>query len=213
MKAQNVIERCKNLDEFTQFTCKVDSYKQAREIMFRLQEHFLGHTRFVSEWKQGRTYTSVEMDFEGCIADYQNGVFTFQRCKNPINFETSIVERKPRKVVTPQDFDIEKNTLRLEASSRGGGVEIGLSDLGYPDLKMTAYQNYLGGGMLGSIGSDCGYMEDGYMMRFRAWKDDPVLVEMSEILMRYFHGLTNPEEGEWESANFEALQARPASAY
>ena len=35
--------------------------------------------------------------------------------------------------------------LREKYSSRGGGVEIDLSNLGYHDEKMTAYQNYLGG--------------------------------------------------------------------
>ncbi|MCP3699494.1 MAG: hypothetical protein GY920_13220, partial [Aliivibrio sp.] len=50
-----------------------------------------------------------------------------------------------------QKFEI----LRESISPRGGGVEISLDNFGYPGEKMTAYQNYLGGGMLGSIGNDC----------------------------------------------------------
>jgi hypothetical protein len=216
MKASRVIEKCKSLDEFTQFSCKVDSYKQAMHIMFRLQEHFLGKVEYVTTWKAGRRYTSCEMDFPGCIADYQEGVFKFQRSKNPICFESSTVERisRPRKVLTPKEFDIEKNTTKLDYSSRGGGIEITLEDLGYPDMKMTAFQNYLGGGMLGSISSDCGALgEDGRMYRFHGWQDDPVLVEISEKLQRYFHGLTNPDDDEWASDTFEGVQNRAYSAY
>ena len=45
--------------------------------------------------------------------------------------------------------------LRQRLSNRGGGIEICLSKYGYPGEKMTAYQNYLGGGMLGGIANDC----------------------------------------------------------
>ena len=48
---------------------------------------------------------------------------------------------------------ITENTLRCEVSYRGGGIEIDASAyLKIDGAKMTAYQNYLGGGMLGSIG-------------------------------------------------------------
>jgi len=53
-----------------------------------------------------------------------------------------------------KDVNFEEITLRMDVSRRGGGgIEIDFSSLGYPGEKMTAYQNYLGGGMLGSIGS------------------------------------------------------------
>ena len=60
---------------------------------------------------------------------------------------------------------IEDNTIRLDASRRGGGIEIDATDfLGYGgryELRMTAYQNYLGGGMLGSVqGSIEGKLRD-----------------------------------------------------
>ena len=50
---------------------------------------------------------------------------------------------------------MEFKVLRQQVSTRGGGVEIDLTPFGYKYMKMTAYQNYLGGGMLGSINNDC----------------------------------------------------------
>lgn len=101
-------------------------------------------------------------------------------------------------------MNFEDITLRVEASHRGGGIEIDLTSLGYEGEMMTAYQNYLGGGMLGSIGSDCTISD------FRSHDD---LVDISEKLKRYFHSLTNHVEDEWESASYEENQRRPSSAY
>ena len=103
----------------------------------------------------------------------------------------------------PQKFNIEDNTLRLQASHRGGGIEILLDDLGYIGEKMTAYQNYLGGGMLGCILNDCTVTD---------WDQDETLVEMAELLARYFHGITNPDT-EWEGMDFDKRQEMPSSAY
>jgi len=99
---------------------------------------------------------------------------------------------------------IKNTTLRIQASYRGGGVEIDLTEWGYPGEKMTAYQNYLGGGMLGRIGNDS---------TIRNWRNDDTLVEIADNLARYFHNITNHEDDEWESATFEQNQNRPASAY
>ena len=47
---------------------------------------------------------------------------------------------------------IEKNTLRLEAGYRGGGLEVDCYELTKVNgAKCAVYQNYLGGGMLGCI--------------------------------------------------------------
>ena len=102
-------------------------------------------------------------------------------------------------------INFKKITLRLQASNRGGGIEISLDTLGYPGVKMTAYQNYLGGGMLGSIQNDCN-------MPTNEWQADPKLVEISEQLKRYFHSLTNPDT-EWEGQSYEQRQNMPVSAY
>jgi len=101
-------------------------------------------------------------------------------------------------------YNIEENTLRLEASGRGGGIEISLDSAGYEDEKMTAYQNYLGGGMLGSINNDCTISD---------WEADKKLLEIAEELKRYFHEITNHSDDEWESASYEENQKRPSSAY
>lgn len=99
-------------------------------------------------------------------------------------------------------INFEAITLRSEITSRGGGMEIDLTTLGF-EGKMTAYQNYLGGGMLGKVESDC---------NVRNWRNDTRLVEISEELKEYFFNLTNPEEG-WESVSFAQNQAMPLSAY
>jgi len=72
---------------------------------------------------------------------------------------------------------IKDNVLREQLSSRGGGVEIDLTYFGYEGDKMTAYQNYLGGGMLGAIGNDC-TIED--------WKSDMELIDLAFELRIYY---------------------------
>jgi hypothetical protein len=104
---------------------------------------------------------------------------------------------------------IEQNTIRCEAGYRGGGIEIDLEPLtGGEDHAMTAYQNYLGGGMLGSICNSYSFDLD------RLSKRNRVKVErVTEALNRYFHDLTNHEDDEWESTSYERGQLRPQSAY
>ena len=72
---------------------------------------------------------------------------------------------------------IKDNVLREQLSSRGGGVEIDLTYFGYEGEKMTAYQNYLGGGMLGRIENDC-TIED--------WRSDMDLIDLAFELKVYF---------------------------
>jgi hypothetical protein len=95
--------------------------------------------------------------------------------------------------------------LREQISSRGGGVEISLDHLGeqYEGQKMTAYQNYLGGGMLGSIQNDC---------TVKGWQADEVLHKQADELSRYLHEQTNPDT-EWEGMTFEQRQNMASSAY
>ena len=102
-------------------------------------------------------------------------------------------------------YDIEELTTRLEVSHRGGGVEIDLEPLGYPEgALMAAYQNYLGGGMLGAVQSDC---------NLKDWRDIDGLLDVSEALKQYFHSLTNPDGDEWVDFDYQQNQAMPASAY
>jgi len=94
-------------------------------------------------------------------------------------------------------------TLRVRVSHRGGGIEIALDTLGFEDEKMTAYQNHLGGGMLGRIGNDC-TIED--------WSDNDVLLGIADKLSKYFYSLAHHDE-EWVRSLFKENQSRPLSAY
>lgn len=100
-------------------------------------------------------------------------------------------------------INFEKRTINLKVSERGGGIEISLTTLGFKGRGMTAYQNYLGGGMLGSIQNDCNVPN---------WKDNPRLVKIAEQLAQYYHSLSNPDS-EWEGMSFEKRQQMPSSAY
>ena len=106
----------------------------------------------------------------------------------------------------------EGNTLRLELSHRGGGIEIDAEDyLHLPHAKMTAYQNYLGGGMTGSIQSSCNFdVSIDADLQAKA-------LALAEALKRYFYSLSNEEVAEWDewavSESFEAQQRRSGSAY
>jgi hypothetical protein len=100
-------------------------------------------------------------------------------------------------------INFAKITLRKEISSRGGGIEISLDTLGFKGVRMTAYQNYLGGGMLGGVANNC---------TIRDWETEPKLVEIAEQLKEYYFNLTNPDEG-WERVSFEQNQSMPTSAY
>ena len=70
-------------------------------------------------------------------------------------------------------MSIEENITREDFSNRGGGVELDLTAFGYEDEFMSAYQNYLGGGMLGSVGNSC-TVED--------WRMDEKLIRLAERL-------------------------------
>ena len=100
--------------------------------------------------------------------------------------------------------------IRQELTHRGGGIEINLGVFtgSWEGEKMSAYQNYLGGGMLGSIQNDC---------TIGNWKNTRLvgvsLADIGEELKRYMHELTNHSEDEWESQSYEDNQRMGASAY
>ncbi len=115
-------------------------------------------------------------------------------------------------MTSAQRAKIEKNILRVKTSSRGGGIEISLTAYGFKGEKMSAYQNYLGGGMLGAIQTNdtmrCQTQHGHYSASVNVKLD-----KIADRLARYFHELTNHDEDEWESATFEQNQMRPAAAY
>lgn len=101
-------------------------------------------------------------------------------------------------------INFEKITLRSQISSRGGGIEISLDTLGFKGACMTAHQNYLGGGMLGSVANDC---------TVRDWKESSSLRDIAVQLAKYYFNLTNPDEDQWEHQTFEQNQSLPLSGY
>lgn len=107
-----------------------------------------------------------------------------------------------------KNFNIEDNIIRLNASSRGGGIEIDVSSLFGEGCKMTAYQNYLGGGLLGSVQSDINFIPS------EEQKAD--VLKLSEELKRYFHDITNEEASEydeWNGMSYEQNQNMQTTGY
>ena len=107
-----------------------------------------------------------------------------------------------------KNYNIEDNIIRIDASRRGGGIEIDVSGLFGEGCKMTAYQNYLGGGLLGAIQSDINFMPS------EEQKEN--VLKLSEKLKRYFHDITNEEASEydeWNEMSYEKNQSMPTSGY
>ena len=115
-----------------------------------------------------------------------------------------------------KQIPFEEVTLRCEISSRGGGIEIDLTRFGFKGEKMTAYQNYLGGGLLGRIESDntvrLKFTPIGLPKKERSPKQMEKLDRIAERLKKHFHSLTNPDT-EWEEQSYEQNQNMPVSAY
>ena len=107
-----------------------------------------------------------------------------------------------------ENYNIEDNIIRIDASRRGGGIEIDVSELFGEGCKMSAYQNYLGGGLLGAIQSDINFMPS------EEQKEN--VLKLSEELKRYFHDITNEEASEydeWNGMSYEKNQSMPSSGY
>jgi hypothetical protein len=99
--------------------------------------------------------------------------------------------------------------LRQEISSRGGGIEIDLTSFGFEGQKMSAYQNYLGGGMLGRVCVNDTIRANKVLI---TEKQKIKLDKIGEELKQYFFGLTNPDS-EFEKQSYEQNQKMPISAY
>lgn len=108
-------------------------------------------------------------------------------------------------------MNFEGSIIRQELSSRGGGIEISLDAFGFIGEKMSAFQNYLGGGLLGSIQSNDTVRRQTLRSQVSDI-DNAELDEISELLKQYFHSLTNPDT-EWESMSYDQNQKMPSSSY
>ena len=110
-----------------------------------------------------------------------------------------------KKIAKSRIATFKKHTLRVVIGGRGGGIEINLTPYGYRFGKMSAYQNYLGGGILGSIQSDC---------NIKDWETNEKLVKISEDLKQYFAMLQcEYNDCEFTMDDYNKLQTRSASAY
>jgi hypothetical protein len=106
-------------------------------------------------------------------------------------------------------MNFENIILRQEISSRGGGVEIDLTTLGFEGEKMAAYQNYLGGGLLGRVCANDTIRANNSIVEESICKE---LDKIAEELKKYYFELTNPDT-EWESQSYEQNQKMPVSGY
>ena len=97
-------------------------------------------------------------------------------------------------------MNIADYITREEYSYRGGGCELDLTAFGYEDEFLSAYQNYLGGGLLGSIGNSC-TVED--------WRNDDKLVKLANKLSDYFQ--ERMYEDEWIDEYNDVTEGRPLS--
>ena len=74
-------------------------------------------------------------------------------------------------------MSITENITREDFSTRGGGVELDLTAFGYEDEFLSAYQNYLGGGMRGAVANSC---------TIEGWEMDEKLVRLASELQDYY---------------------------
>lgn len=97
-------------------------------------------------------------------------------------------------------MDIAEHITREEYSYRGGGCELDLTEFGYEDELLSAYQNYLGGGLLGSIGNSC---------TVENWLQNETLVKLAAELREYYQN--QMYEYECIDEYNEVTEGRPVS--
>lgn len=120
----------------------------------------------------------------------------------------------------PQAMEyIEAHLIDADISYRGGSLKVDVSELfetGDEQAIMGAYQNYLGGGIAGSIQTGRAFDISGFS------KADMATYElMAEACKRYFYDANNGGGDEYmqenvtghEAGGYEATQKLPASAY
>jgi hypothetical protein len=106
-------------------------------------------------------------------------------------------------------IEFSEITLREKITERGGGIEIDLTRFGFKGEKMSAYQNYLGGGLLGKI--EANNTIQAYKKSCTE-KQAAKLDKIAERLKKYLHSQTNPQT-EWEEQSYIQNQRMPVSAF
>lgn len=117
-----------------------------------------------------------------------------------------------------EDLAIKPDYLiDAEISYRGGSITIDASYfLNFKQSYLNNYgttdcgtsQNYLGGGMLGSV-----YFGSNFSFKHILKKDYARFEKLQNELKQLHHYLTNHSDDEWEDQTYKQNQAMPSSAY
>jgi hypothetical protein len=99
-------------------------------------------------------------------------------------------------------MNITEHITRERYEYRGGGCELDLTSYGYEDEFLSAFQNYLGGGLLGAVANDC---------TVAGWRDDKKLVRLAKQLREHYWQQMQAYDCVDELADMP--QDRPVSAY
>jgi hypothetical protein len=108
---------------------------------------------------------------------------------------------------------IENNIINNDYSRRGGSIKIDVSEL-FPYIEeavMGAYQNYLGGGLLGAVVGASMFNPEELKK-----EDQDLFHELKEQIKEYFFNITNDEAteyDEWNNQGYMDNQNMPVSAY
>ena len=198
-------------------TSGIKAYKVMSKLYYQLRTE-TDQTYFsATETKLGRNLVAVKCTYDRFTAFYFADKNTLQVYigQNPsINMVNQFEPKeKPNKKESSTDLsnvdldniNFEDITLRSKITSRGGGVEISLNRFGFKGEKMAAYQNYLGGGLLGAVGVNDTIRSATFSNTTD--QEDEFLDRLGERLKRYFFYLIQPER------DFEENQKLPISSY
>ena len=103
---------------------------------------------------------------------------------------------------------MEFKVIRQKITTRGGGVEIDLSPLGFDGHKMSAYQNYLGGGMLGGVAVNDTIRSQVSNVRLQLELSNRFneLDEIGERLREFYSDLAGMDLEDYEGRSISAYQ-------
>ena len=109
----------------------------------------------------------------------------------------------------------EEHIQDTDTSRRGGTIKVDASEAlpSYEgeDCIVGAYQNYLGGGMLGAIVGAAKFMPDELSKRDQA--TFKLLLEGSKRVLHKYTMSEAEDWDEWSAADYEGVQRRAVSAY
>lgn len=114
---------------------------------------------------------------------------------------------------------IEAHTVDCDISYRGGSLKVDVSELlntGNEPAIMSAYQNYLGGGIAGAIQAGRQFDISSFSK-----KDLAIYEKLAEACKRYFYDLNEGGGDEYmhenvtgpDAGGYEAVQRLPVSGY